>query len=144
MSRANGGVERVGRLGLGRHAGDDRLGGARRVGQQRRPLGGARPEHGRLEQLAHDPERERALELGAARSQHAQAERVGHLPRVAQQPRLADARDALDQDEAPGADPGVLEHGAQIRALCVALQQALDRPVVHRASLCGAQAACSR
>ena len=53
-----------------------------------------------LEKLAHDPERELALELGRARGEHAQLP-AGALPQVGEQAGLADPGRPLDQRQPP-------------------------------------------
>jgi hypothetical protein len=66
----------------------------------------------RLEQLAHDPEGELALELAALRHQHAHPGRLGTVAKLGQQPALPDSRLPLDQRQ-----PAVAVLGAAQQAL---------------------------
>jgi len=96
---------------------------ARRPGEQARPLvsGGGRQR--RLEELAHDGEREVALELGPARGQRPQAGRSRQRARRLQQAGLPHPGRSLDKHEPPATVGGGLDGRAQLGQLGVALQQ---------------------
>jgi hypothetical protein len=94
---------------------EHRLGGLGRA-RQRAPALLVAPEQG-LEELAHHPEGELALELGPAGGQRAHPRRLGPAPGLAQQPGLADPRRALDEHQ-PRVTVGRLGH------------QPVDRPLL--------------
>ena len=74
----------------------------------------------RLEELAHDAEREARLELAPARAQDPQA--VGQRVRLAQQARLAQPAGRLEHDERARAAAGTIERGGEGTLLAAALQ----------------------
>ena len=76
-----------------------------------------------LEQLAHDAERELALELAGAGVEHERVLGARAAPELRQQPRLADPGRALDQDRAPLALRRLLEQRVEQGDLAVALDQ---------------------
>src|SRR5215831_11394015 len=83
---------------------DGELGG---LEQRRGKLGGAREQFGallvghlreeRLQELAHDAERERSLEFGAARAQYLETRLLAPYPRLADQRSLANSRWTLNR-----------------------------------------------
>jgi hypothetical protein len=83
--------------------------------------GGARPQR-RLEKLAHDREREVALELGRPRGQHDELV-AGALARPGQHARLADAGRAFDQHAGAVAGARALQRPPDGRELALALLQ---------------------
>jgi hypothetical protein len=76
-----------------------------------------------LEQLAHDAERELALELRRARGEHAQ---LGALAQAGEQARLADAGRTLDQHQPPAAGGRVPDEVVERGDLPVTVQQRHD------------------
>jgi hypothetical protein len=98
------------------HLGEHRAGGRRRTGERR---AGPRRDVA-LEQLAHDAERELALQLRRAGGEDAQR---GPLAQAGQQAGLADPGGALDQDEPAAARRRRLRRGVQRGLLGVALEQ---------------------
>src|SRR5262249_22827724 len=79
--------------------------------------------HRRPEELAHQTERELALELGAAAGEDLHSGPFGSLRRFLQQPALPDARLALDDDQPPVTASGVRESGLELIQLPIALQE---------------------
>ena len=95
---------------------------SRRAGEQRRGVEGATAQH-LVEQLADDPEPERALELGTACAEHEQVGLERNRVRGVEQRRLADARRAVDDDERSGFLRRVQERGADGFELTIALEK---------------------
>ena len=78
-------------------------------------------QHG-LEQLAHDPEREVALEMRAAARQRPHAQSAGAAVQLVEQPALADPRGSLD-DHGPGQAPLPAQDLLERGQLALSLQQ---------------------
>jgi len=76
----------------------------------------------RLEQLAHHPVRERALELGAARAEHLPSGLLSHRPRLRKQRGLADTGRTLDRQQ-PTTVADRVDQATHRRKLGVALEQ---------------------
>ncbi len=99
---------------------------ARRIGgalEQRLPLGGVEGREMRPEQLAHEREREVALEFGRARCQHAHP---GYLPRAAeglQQTGLTEPGGRVDHGEAAAPGVRVADHRVELGELALPLEQ---------------------
>ena len=114
----------------------------RRAGQGEQPRGhpgGALQQLGRLgrgaegglEQLAHDPERELALQLGAPRPQHAHAGGVGEPGGVGQEGRLADPGRALDRHQGAASAARPREGRVDAREIALPLQQSARQGFAH-------------
>jgi hypothetical protein len=102
----------VRRLLAREHGGGRRSGAGQRLLRPRRHVG--------LEQLAHDAERELALELRGAGGEHAQ---LGTLAQTGQQARLADPGRTLDQHQPPAAGDRVRDEAVERGDLTIAVQQ---------------------
>ena len=111
---------------------EDRLSGGGGPGQPARP--DLLVAQGRLEQLAHDPERELPLELAAARGEHPEALLLGRRPELGEEPALPDAGGALDQREPALAIDGLGQRGAQRLELAIALEEQLCPSGVRHAA----------
>jgi hypothetical protein len=87
----------------------------------------------RLEQLAHDAERELTIQLGRARRQddHPPLRRL--RSRCLEQPRLADSGRALDEREPPSPGTCFIDHAAELGQLALALVQDGGPSVRHDA-----------
>src|SRR5262249_33604981 len=106
---------------------EDRPGQGTGAAQQRLALA-----RGALEQLAHDAERDLALELPAARGEYAHT--VRRRSRGAEQPRLADAGRPVDHRDGSVTGAGLGEQGFEQGGLGLAFEQWHWRS--HVRSLC--------
>lgn len=86
-----------------------------------------RRRHHRLEELAHDAERELALELSATRGQHEKARLLRSPARLRHQPRLPDSGWSLDEHEPPLAGGRLLDQFVERRQLALSLEQRAAR-----------------
>jgi hypothetical protein len=96
---------------------------SRRPGQPRLPPLLVRLVEHRLEELAHDPEREAALELAPAAREHPHPRRPCPPPRARDEAGLADPGGRLEDEEPPGAAPRGLQGRRDPGLLGLALEQ---------------------
>ena len=115
---------------------EDRLGGGGGAGEP--ALADLLVAQRRLEQLAHDAERELPLELAAARGEHPEALLLGRRAELGEEPALPDAGGALDEREPALAIGGLGERGAQRLELAIALEEQLCPCGVWHAHILGA------
>jgi hypothetical protein len=125
--------------GVGRHARrvgngctEDRLGGRGGAGQP--ALVDALVAQGRLEQLAHHPERELPLELAPARREHPEPVLLGSRAELGEEPALADPGRTLDEREPALAIGRVRERGPKRLELAIALEERLCPSCVRHAA----------
>ena len=95
-------------------------------------LRGRRGREQRLEELAHDAERELPLELAAARRQHAEPRGLRDRPRLGEQAGLADPGAALDRCEPPVPVARGVEERAQRGDVGLALEERRGRAAPGR------------
>jgi hypothetical protein len=102
---------------------EHRAGERRRAGEPPLALGRRRSTQQRLEELAHDAEREARLELAAAGAEHAESFGFSGVLGGAQQARLPEAAGGLEHEDRAGALAGPLERVPERVLLGVSLQE---------------------